>query len=214
MVAKTALWSHNHPGIFVEGGSALFDAASLALTTLRSRAIGKDLVDLISKRCVITGRTVTVKRAPGTMTDSAAGTQAIPGDMGTIMRSDKVIPGTSIQLPGKGASSVAAFNPYAAAEYAQMLGIPTPVFIALGHELIHCLHFLSGNIRLDPNKALAPDERLTDEMMLHEEAHTCGLGPYAKTRISENTLRKEHNLSLRTFYSDPGDCDGLKSLVK
>ena len=35
---------------------------------------------------------------------------------------------------------------------------------------------------------------------------------YAKTRISENTLRKEHNISLRTYYSNPGECDGLASL--
>ena len=211
-MARTALWSQTHPGIYIEGGDALFTAAAAALTTLRSRPIGKDLIDLISKRCVTTKQTVTVKRAPGTMTASAEDTQAIPDDMTTIMRRDKVIPGTAIQLPGKGASSVAAFNPYAATEYSRLLGIPTPAFIALGHELIHCMHFLSGNIRLSSDKSLSVEARL-GPMMLHEEAHTCGLGPYAKTRISENALRGEHNFSLRTYYSNPFDCDGLTSLV-
>jgi hypothetical protein len=50
-------------------------------------------------------------------------------------------------------------------------------------------------------------------LILHEEAHTVGLGPYANTRISENALRKEHNLTLRTYYDTPGDCDGLASLT-
>lgn len=209
-MAKTTLWSHSHPGIYIEGGDAMFTAAAAAVTTLRSRPIGSDLIDLISKRCGMTGQIVTIKRAPGTLTSSASDTQAIPDDMTTIMRTDKVIPGTAIKLPGKGASSVAAFNPYAANEYAQMVGIPTPVHIALGHELIHCLHFLAGNIRLDADTTKA--DRLSS-MMLHEEASTVGLGPYKNTRISENALRKEHNLTLRTFYGQPGDCDALPSLA-
>ena len=44
-----------------------------------------------------------------------------------------------------------------------------------------------------------------------EEARTVGLGPYANTRISENSVRKEWNLGRRTYYHTPGDTDGLVS---
>ena len=209
-MAKTALWSHTHPGIYIEGGDAFFSATNAALTTLRSRPIGKDLIDLLSKRCGIVKAIVTILRAPGTLTQSAEDTAATPGDLSALQR-DKTLPGTEIKLPGKGSSSYAAYNPYAAAEYAAMVGIPTPVHIALGHELIHSLHHLSGGLRMDAgtDSVTARFRRL----ILHEEAHTVGLGPYANTRISENALRKEHNLTLRTYSDTPGDCDGLASLT-
>jgi hypothetical protein len=46
------------------------------------------------------------------------------------------------------------------------------------------------------------------------EARTVGLGIYANTRISENSIRRERKLPVRTYYSTPGDCDGLTSAVK
>jgi hypothetical protein len=37
-----------------------------------------------------------------------------------------------------------------------------------------------------------------------------GVGIYAQNRISENAIRKEWGFTrFRTYYSTPGDCDGL-----
>jgi hypothetical protein len=151
---------------------------------------------------------VVITKAPGTLAESAADTQAEPTGL-TALRSDKTLPGTTIQLPGKGCGSIAAFNPDAEAEYTALVGIQTPVFVALGHELCHSLHHLSGNLRLGAGGDVVSRFQA---MYLQEEAHTVGLGPYAKTRICENAIRKENNLPLRTYYSTPGDCDALPSL--
>lgn len=73
-----------------------------------------------------------------------------------------------------------------------------PAFVVLAHELVHALHTLSGDwIKHDDPRKQA----------LIEEARTVGAGKYANTRISENAIRREHGLPLRTFYDEPGDCD-------
>lgn len=202
------LWDHAHPGIKIDGDQAFFDGASAALNKLRTKPIGKDLVSLLSKRCKLVNVDVIVKKAPGTLTESAEATKASPTGL-SALRQDKVLPGTTIQLPGKGSGSIAAFNPDADAEYTALVGISTPAFVALAHELCHSLHHLSGNLRLGAGADIGTRFKA---MYLQEEAHTVGLGPYAKTRISENAIRKEWSLVLRTFYSTAGDCDALPSL--
>jgi hypothetical protein len=202
------LWDQSHPGIYIDGDPTFFAGASLALNELRGKPIGKDLVSLLSKRCGIVNVKVLITKAPGTLTESAGKTAAKPTGLAAL-RSEKTLPGTTIQLPGKGSGSIAAFNPDAEAEYTALVGISTPVYVALGHELCHSLHHLSGNIRLGAGADLATRFKA---MYLQEEAHTVGLGPYAKTRISENAIRKENGLPLRTYYSAPGDCDALPSL--
>ena len=63
-------------------------------------------------------------------------------------------------------------------------GEATYPFIALAHEMIHSLHCLTGT-RKD-GKA--------------EELKTTGLDPYADEAITENRIRAEHNIALRTQY--------------
>lgn len=208
-------WSVSHPGISIEGNQRFIVQTISALDKLNQRSIGKDLLKLLSQRCQgygcsIAGATVTIVLAPGTLTESALTTKASPQAM-TALQSDKVLPGTAIKVPGKGASSVVSFNPAAGGEYTELQGIQTPAYVALGHELCHALHHLSGGLRLADGPG---DQRSRFQALsLHEEAHTIGLGPYAGTRISENAIRKEWNVPLRTFYSAPGDCDHLPSLV-
>lgn len=202
------LWDHAHPGIYIDGDGTFFAGASAALNNLRAKPIGKDLLSLLSKRCGIVKVKVLVTKAPGTLAESAENTNAGPTGL-TALRSDKTLPGTTIQLPGKGSGSIAAFNPDAEAEYTALCGLQTPVYVALGHELCHSLHHLSGNLRLGAGGDVVSRFKA---MYLQEEAHTVGLGPYAKTRICENAIRKENNLPLRTYYSTPGDCDALPSL--
>jgi hypothetical protein len=63
-------------------------------------------------------------------------------------------------------------------------GEATYPFIALAHELIHSLHCLTGT-RMD-GKA--------------EELKTVGLDPYSGEAITENNIRAEHGIALRTQY--------------
>ena len=63
---------------------------------------------------------------------------------------------------------------------------PRPPFIGLAHELIHALYNLLG-------QALPDDDQ--------EELATVGLPPVAARRpITENGIRAEHGLPLRTAY--------------
>jgi len=57
-------------------------------------------------------------------------------------------------------------------------------FVVLAHELIHALHALSGN-KKDGND---------------EELWTTGIGVYSDEKLSENAIRKDANLPLRTVY--------------
>jgi hypothetical protein len=62
-----------------------------------------------------------------------------------------------------------------------------PPYIALAHELIHALYNLKGEAFSDAS---------------HEEYRTVGLAPVADAReITENKIRAEHDIPLRTAYS-------------
>jgi hypothetical protein len=206
------LWNHNYPGINVELDPVFFRKACRDLDKISSKPLGNDLLTLISKRCAgsgtTAGKTVLIRMGAGSLAQSARGTGATPQN-DDFMRTGKKVPGTSIQLPGIGSSSVAEYNPDADLEYARMVGLPTPTFVALAHELIHCWHHLSGTYRLGAGANL---DAQWAAGYLQEEAYTVGLGPYAGTRLCENTIRSEWNLKQRTYYSTPGDCDSLPKL--
>jgi hypothetical protein len=207
-------WSTSHTGIMIDGDQRFNVQTTSALNRLNQKPIGKDLLTLLSKRCQgygcsIPGATVTIMRAPGSLTESVLTSKASAQGMGALQQ-DRVLPGTVIKLPGRGASSIVYFNPGAGTEYTELLGFQTPAHVALGHELCHALHHLSGGMRLGAGE----DGRARFlAMNLHEEAHTIGLGPYKNTRISENAIRKEWGIEVRTYYAAAGDCDNLPSLV-
>jgi hypothetical protein len=194
------LWDHAHPGIFVDGKDQRFFAAACTdLNTIYALPIGKTLLDLISKRSQGIG--------------TKAGNSVIilyTNDLGSVAQDSKKQgvevrkdspPGSVVRLPALGTGSIVRYGDDLAAVYAAAIGIPTPGYIALAHELIHALHVISGDVVKDYDWS-------TDGAII-EEARTVGIGPYANTRISENSIRKEHNLSLRTYYNSPGDADGL-----
>ncbi len=212
-------WSQSYPGILIDGDQAFITATTRDLNLIKSKPIGKDLLTLLTKRCqgygcsVTGGATVTISLAPGTLTESAEATAADPDTSAGFgcVKTDRVLPGTTIKLPGRGSSSFAAFNPNAEAQYTALCGLQTPTFVALAHELCHSLHHLSGGLRLANGPGSVGDR--FQAMYLQEEAHTVGIGPYANTRISENAVRREWALPERTYYSTPGDCDALPSLA-
>jgi len=230
------------PGIFIDDNSpGFFGPAASALRDLARLKIGYDILDIISKRTRgigIGGVNPTpdrlkcvVRRGPGTMVDERkentfayrakdpltpisndlSNAESVAVDYThTSRRKRKLVGGHEITIAGTGYSAVATFEPMA--DYTTFLnGITTPGYVALGHELIHCMHYLSGDTNMfSDDDAWGAGDTYTK----HEEARTVGLGIYAKTRISENAIRREAGLPLRTFYSDPGDCDGLTSALR
>jgi hypothetical protein len=196
------LWDHKHPGIIVDGKDQRFFAAACSdLSTIYGGEIGKVLLDLISKRSQGIG--------------TKAGNNVVilyTSDLGSVAQNSKkqgvevrkdTAPGSIVRLPAVGTGSLVRYGDDLAAIYAAAIGITTPAYVALAHELVHALHVISGDVVKDYDWG-------TDGAII-EEARTVGLGPYKNTRISENAIRKEHNLPLRTYYSSPNDCDGIPS---
>jgi hypothetical protein len=89
----------------------------------------------------------------------------------------------------------------------------TPSHIVLAHELIHALHYMSGDMR---GKRTGPCnvERLGMSLAeLHEEARTIGIGRYSASGvINENAIRAELGFWQRRGYSTAGDLDNLRPI--
>jgi hypothetical protein len=207
-------------------GRAFANATIRALVKLESKPIGLDLLHLIGKRCegvgtkLVNGR-ITIHYGTGTLVPlevSAADTilgSTYASSTGHGARTNtpiKVVTDGGVvelgmKLAGQGSASKVCYNPFISigevfvpqlkAKLKMFMGVETPAFVALGHELIHAFHSLSGDRKTGntPGGAKA------------EEAWTVGAGKYANTRISENAIRKEHGLPLREYYSKRGDCD-------
>lgn len=228
------------PGIFIEtGNGGFYGPAAATLATLARMKIGFDILDIISKRTRgigIGGANPTpgklkciVRRGPGSLADE----RAMNTFASRLMNPDFAVTDDTVddfggeygvhhtqrqQVTGPGGhkftvarvgtSAVATFEP--TFDYSALVP-DSPHFVVLGHELIHCMHYLSG----DTNSYRADDAwGAGDSYTKHEEARTVGLGIYANTRICENAIRREAKLKIRTYYSDPGDCDGLTSALK
>lgn len=199
------LWDEKHPGIYIDDSKSpsFLHATVRELNKIRSRPVGKDLLAIISKRCLGIGTKavnprVVIKLGSGTLTDSSMEkTLAAPDAMDTIQRKER-IPGSNVELPGVGTASEVTYNPWVEHQYSNAAGVATPAFVALAHELCHSLHFLNGDVYRNDD---------FDVVRMHEEARTVGAGKYANMRISENAIRKEHGIRLRTHYSAPGDCN-------
>lgn len=117
--------------------------------------------------------------------------------------------------PGHGAPAIVGYNPFFnyTMAYAGTLGIPMPSFVILAHELIHASHTARGKYRKMPGwatPALLPNGApmiANEEEQMVEEARTIGAGKYAARRITENAIRREHQIAERPYYVTPGDCD-------
>ena len=60
-----------------------------------------------------------------------------------------------------------------------------PNYIALAHELVHCMHNAEGTKKRDYDE---------------EESFTVGIGDYAGELVTENNIRAEHGIAARTEY--------------
>ena len=218
------LWNTQRPGIYIDEsfGSSFKFATMRALDKINSKPIGRDLLKILSQRhrgigIKTKGLKVVIKLGQGTLngaqpgamsTGSLGKTAALPtGNIGAVVRAP-ANPGSVIRLPGTGMGSVVQYNPNVEHQY-NTIGVDTPAFIALAHELIHAMHVLSGD--LTKAYSWTNGTMASSCGAILEEARTVGVGKYANTRISENAIRHEHNLMRRTYYSAPGDCNNLSA---
>ena len=230
-------WNADFPGIYIDGSrdlmnpgktigvmeeGAFVSATRRALDKIASKPVGKDLLTLIGKRSkgigtkLVDGR-VTICYGTGTLTEGQVDFgKAVLGStfaqgvdpVARVRTSQPVMVKTDAGLtpipgvtrPGAGSSALVSYNPFGdvggvmagSKPLKTILGVDTPAFVALAHELVHAFHYMGG-------------DRSPSRMV--EEARTVGAGRYANTRISENAVRKEHNVALRKWYCRPGDCD-------
>nr|WP_113865162.1 XopG/HopH/AvrPtoH family type III secretion system effector [Brenneria salicis]NMN91691.1 NleD-like pathogen effector protein (putative zinc metallopeptidase) [Brenneria salicis ATCC 15712 = DSM 30166]RBP65749.1 NleD-like pathogen effector protein (putative zinc metallopeptidase) [Brenneria salicis ATCC 15712 = DSM 30166] len=83
---------------------------------------------------------------------------------------------------------------------------PDNAFIALAHELIHANHHLAGTSKYGGSVTRDASSALTKSGK--EELRAVGLGKYEFERTgkpTENSIRREHGLPLRTKYSRSGE---------
>ncbi|PPC63836.1 hypothetical protein C1Y41_04115 [Pantoea sp. ICBG 1758] len=104
--------------------------------------------------------------------------------------------------PTEGTSAVVEIDPNASLQL-NRYGVPTQykygtqnTFLSLAHEMIHALNILQGK-RLGQ---AFENVRDSASKKLEEEMRTVGLGKYAGRILSENSIRKEHNMPLRAAY--------------
>jgi hypothetical protein len=181
----------------------------LILIAKRCKGIGNQLV----------GGKVTIRYGTGTLTPGrVSARKTLMGGTGAGADSDddgdrssdplrvltsKGVVNLGITRASKGSSGGVTYNPFLSvgdvyihqqlrSNLRALIGVDTPAFVALAHELCHALHALSGDAKAYP---------------FPEEAWTIGAGKYADTRISENAIRREHGVELRRFYFQKGDCD-------
>ena len=204
------LWDISTPGIYIDGDSTFQAAASADLNLVRGNGNGVgELLKLISKRCtgVGAGKTSTTSAPAGRRilirrAANIGDTESLPTANTDYLTNGPAA--ANFKLHGSFLESTVKYIPNFEVEYTALLGIQTPSYIALAHELIHAFHSLSGDLRKAYGGGFSADSGL-----LHEEARTVGLGIYANTRISENAFRRRDNLALRTYYGSPGDTNGL-----
>ena len=219
-------WNPFYEGIWIddaagaEGALAIGEAHAFVMATRRaldkinSRANGRNLLDLISKRCRgvgtrLVGGTVTIRYGRGTLW--AGEIRPLTAAHGTAMRDITTVAGTDLRTntpvrirtsggtvvnpnitrAGAGNSAEISYNPFISYSSTTAIGVETPAFVALAHELCHAYHSLSGNAKAYP---------------MPEEAWTVGAGRFSHTEISENGIRKDHGIALRRFYNHAGDC--------
>lgn len=206
---------------FMEG-AAFVSATRRTLTKIASQPVGADLLSLISKRCQGIGTKLkdgrcTIFYGVGTLTEgqvdfgNAVMTQTFAGGTDPVGRnrtrdgikvSGVVLNG--VYKAGIGSSAIVSYNPFGDIDgvvlggrtLLSIIGVTTPAYVALAHELVHAFHTLSGDRNPDRPAGKAP----------LEEARTVGAGKYADNRLCENAIRRENSLPLRQWYSQPGDC--------
>jgi hypothetical protein len=179
--------------------------AKAALNILRSRPIGALLLRSISQGC--TGRkNVVIEKSPtanavptNDTSDNFRGQLKQPGQGQLLVAGAYPLTATT------GCSAIARWNP---ANRIPGTTIDRPSYVSLAHELIHCLHFVTGDCYRVPVLSF---DLTSDGGLAEEEARTVGLGPYADAAMSENAIRAAFGLARRTEYSPGNDLSHVQA---
>jgi hypothetical protein len=213
------LWDQTRKGIFIAEvtsfsckgfwnfvGKGFVHAASVALSNIASRPVGRELLGQIAAHGERGSSVVVTEAARLSATGATPGTRDDRDQLRVAVAwynfsasltkdIDKKIETERTKLVEEDLRGMIA-------ERDEMQGIPS--FVSLAHELIHALHYLDRGVP----SVLRFGEKVSDD---HEEARTVGLGIYSREPICENTIRAEHRLPLRDTYS--GDrMTGLRAL--
>jgi len=90
-----------------------------------------------------------------------------------------------------------------------------PAYIGLAHELIHALHYVQGTVQEENYKIdnyyyirkrvlfFFHKTVIKTEHYKAEEFYTVGLSDFKDEKITENAIRKEHQIPKRTAYTVP-----------
>ena len=149
-----------------------------ALAQIYSKPVGKALIDGIDQAAVAAKQAGDVSWKVRIQRPNKQGTIGSPGIEGgsRALGQDE-----SQAKGGAGTQGYCFWNP-------NIYNTPNgarPAFIGLAHELIHCLHMVTGTMKHGYD---------------NEERFTVGLAEYAGVAITENTIRAEHNIVARTQY--------------
>lgn len=184
------------------------------LRTLASYALGADLLKIIASRNAGVGtsasgldRSVTIRMAKAG-SSAGGGAAANAWSIANKFNTDRVFGGRTIKFAGKGSRTGIVMHNDAGSEaaYTRLATVRTPTWVALAHELIHAMHHLGGNAYSESVTARGGEVK-------REEMFTTGLGPYEGNRLSENAIRREANLPVRTFYTFPDDYKSIVTLA-
>jgi hypothetical protein len=171
------LWDQSHPGIYIDHSKPdFFSSCSRDLNVIRARAIGKTLLELVSKRARGIGTTAGKYVCIGYT--NKLGSVAQNSVIGNQEERRDAKPGSVVRLPGVGDSSAVLYGHNLEPVYTSAIGVYTPEFVALAHELIHALHVISGDV-------VKEYDWKTDGAII-EEARTVGLGS-TRTPVSVRT---------------------------
>jgi hypothetical protein len=205
-----ALYDINGPGVYIDDGGDAFspypNQARYSLNVLRSTALGLDLLKKIRNACT-NGKSVVIENPPaGPFGQMAA---AIPSlDVSPAFRAQLTQPGNgnlndpAYPLTVRGQAGCSAIVRWAFNDTIPGTTMRRPAFIALAHELIHALHFLTADCPRAPTRQM---DLSKDSGLAEEEARTIGLGPYADPGRSEpfceNAFRRLYNVARRDYYT-------------
>lgn len=156
-----------------------------ALDKIYSKPVGKSLLDAIAAEVGKAGRggyTVTIY-PKDSVKETFGPFRWRVYQTGSVTKTGSELNATN----GTGSISIIRWDPKANATPDGA----RPPFIALAHELIHCMHNLKGTSHL-----LTIAEKKIDEMMV------TGLRGYEQEPISENRIRGEHGIAYRNSYGD------------
>jgi hypothetical protein len=218
-------WNRTYPGIFI--GQDIYRGIAWVpddfpgtvndcLDEIASKPIGKALLKSISDRClrdttkkvVIEYTSVYSSAAP--VTDvSDVNRKKVQGPTGEKLKPqellknpDLVAKEIGVQMGGKMKDYIGGAGTSAVITFKHTdKGLDgRPVFIALAHELVHAYHYVNGLCYRAADGGIADGGNTG---IMEEEMRTVGMLKYKDEIPSENAIRGEHRVTLRTEYT-PG----------